>query len=75
MVETIILLIRALRKIVIFRYQDSYRHSILPSLIATVKKQDKHPIGFFKTLFPEDWLPIKKIYNNSFQMAHLIIAS
>ena len=50
---------QSLRNIVIFRKicfgtrspEGSLSHSILPSLLLTAKRQDKHPLDFFKTLF------------------------
>jgi transposase len=53
---------QSLRNIVIFRKicfgtrssEGSYSHSVLPSLLLTAKRQGKHPLNFFKTLFLED---------------------
>jgi len=50
---------QSLRNIVIFRKicfgtrspEGSLSHSILPSLLLTARRQEKHPLDFFKTLF------------------------
>lgn len=53
---------QSLRNIVIFRKvcfgtrspEGSYSHSVLPSLLLTAKRQEQHPLNFFKTLFLEN---------------------
>ena len=53
---------QSLRNIVIFRKicfgtrstDGSYSHSVLPSLLLTAKRQGKHPLDFFQTLFTCD---------------------
>ena len=53
---------QSLRNMVIFRKicmgtrsdEGSYSHSVLPSLVLTAKRQGKHPLGFFETLFTSD---------------------
>ena len=50
---------QSLRNIVIFRKicfgtrspEGSLSHSVLPSLLLTARRQEKHPLDFFKTLF------------------------
>ncbi len=34
--------------------EGSYSHSVLPSLVLTAKRQGKHLLGFFQTLFTSD---------------------
>jgi len=34
--------------------EGSYSHSVLPSLVLTAKRQGKHPLAFFETLFTQD---------------------
>ena len=53
---------QSLRNMVIFRKicfgtrstHGSYAHSVLPSLLLTAKRQGKHPLDFFQTLFACD---------------------
>jgi len=53
---------QSLRNMVIFRKicmgtrsgEGSYSHSVLPSLVLTAKRQGKHPLEFFETLFTSD---------------------
>jgi transposase len=53
---------QSLRNMVIFRKicfgtrsaEGSFSHSVLPSLLLTARRQGKHPLDFFKTLFSED---------------------
>ena len=53
---------QSLRNIVIFRKvcfgtrspDGSLSHSVLPSLLLTAKRQGKHPLSFFKSLFTEN---------------------
>ena len=53
---------QSLRNMVIFRKicfgtrsaEGSYSHSVLPSLLLTAKRQGKHPLDFFQTLFSSD---------------------
>jgi hypothetical protein len=53
---------QSLRNIVIFRKvcfgtrspDGSHSHSVLPSLLLTAKRQGRHPLSFFKTLFLEN---------------------
>lgn len=53
---------QSLRNIVIFRKvcfgtrspDGSHSHSVLPSLLLTAKRQEQHPLTFFKTLFLEN---------------------
>jgi len=66
---------RSLRNMVIFRKicfgtrsgDDSYSHSVLPSLLLTVKRQGKYPLKFFKSLFTSDAATAQAaLYNDSF---------
>ena len=53
---------QSLRNIVTFKKicfqtrspDGSYSHSVLPSLLLTAKRQGKHPLAFFETLFISD---------------------
>jgi transposase len=65
---------QSLRNMVIFRKicfgtrsaQGSYSHSVLPSLLMTAKRQNKHPLKFFQTLFTEDTtITQAALYNDS----------
>ena len=65
---------QSLRNMVIFRKicfgtrssEGSYSHSVLPSLLLTAKRQGKHPLGFFQTLFTSDTATAQaSLYNNS----------
>jgi len=65
---------QSLRNMVIFRKicfgtrsaQGSYSHSVLPSLVLTAKRQNKHPLKFFQTLFTEDTPTAQAaLYNDS----------
>jgi hypothetical protein len=65
---------RSLRSLVIFRkicfgtrsQEGSWSHSVLPSLLATAKRQKQHPLFFFKTLFESDTATAQAtLYNNS----------
>ena len=64
---------QSLRNIVIFRKicfgtrspDGSHSHSVLPSLLLTTKRQGKHPLSFFKTLFLENTAAAQKaLYRN-----------
>ncbi len=63
-----------LRNMVIFRKicfgtrsaQRSHCHSVLPSLLMTAKRQGKHPLTFFQTLFTSDTSSAQAaLYNDS----------
>jgi len=65
---------QSLRNIVIFRKicfgtrspEGSRSHSILPSLLLTAKRQGKHPLAFFKTLFTSNTATAQAaLYKNS----------
>jgi len=65
---------QSLRYMVIFRKicfqtrstEGSYSHSVLPSLLQTAKRQGKHPLAFFKTLFTSDTPTAQAaLYNDS----------
>ncbi len=65
---------QSLRNMVIFRkicfgtrsQEGSFSHSVLPSLLLTAKRQGKHPLKFFKTLFTSDAdLAYTALYNDS----------
>lgn len=65
---------RSLRPLVIFRKicfgtrsQDgSWSHSVLPSLLTTAKRQNQHPLFFFKTLFESNTSTAQAVlYNKS----------
>jgi hypothetical protein len=65
---------QSLRNMVIFRKicfgtrcpDGSYSHSILPSLLLTAKRQGKHPLAFFQTLFTSDTATAQAaLYNDS----------
>jgi len=65
---------RSLRNMVIFRKicfgtrsaQGSHCHSVLPSLLMTAKRQGKHPLTFFQTLFTADTPTAQAaLYNDS----------
>lgn len=65
---------RSLRPVVIFRKicfgtrspQGSRSHSVLPSLLVTARRQGKHPLDFFQTLFSSDTATAQAaLYNNS----------
>ena len=65
---------RSLRPLVIFRkicfgtrsQEGSWSHSVLPSLLATAKRQKQHPLFFFKTLLERDTATAQgTLYNNS----------
>jgi hypothetical protein len=65
---------QSLRNMVIFRKicfgtrsaQGSYSHSVLPSLLMTAKRQGKHPLTFFQTLFTSDTSSAQAaLYNDS----------
>ena len=65
---------QSLRNMVIFRKicfgtrsaQGSYSHSVLPSLLLTAKRQGKHPLAFFETLFTSDSHTAQNaLYNDS----------
>jgi len=65
---------QSLRNMVIFRkicfgtrsHEGSYSHSVLPSLLLTSKRQGKHPLTFFQTLFTSDTATAKEaLYNDS----------
>lgn len=65
---------QSLRNMVIFRKicfgtrsaQGSYSHSVLPSLLMTAKRQGKHPLTFFQTLFTSDTTAAQAaLYNDS----------
>ena len=65
---------QSLRNMVIFRKicfgtrstQGSYSHSVLPSLLLTAKRQGKHPLSFFRTLFASDTATAQAaLYNDS----------
>jgi len=65
---------QSLRNMVIFRKicfqtrstDGSYSHSVLPSLLQTAKRQGKHPLAFFKTLFTSDTPTAQAaLYNDS----------
>lgn len=65
---------QSLRNMVIFRKicmgtrsgEGSYSHSVLPSLVLTAKRQGKHPLEFFKTLFTSDAAAAQAaLYNDS----------
>jgi transposase len=65
---------QSLRNMVIFRKicfqtrspDGSYSHSVLPSLLLTAKRQGKHPLEFYKTLFTSDTTTAQAaLYNNS----------
>jgi transposase len=65
---------QSLRNMVIFRKicfgtrspHGSYSHSVLPSLLLTAKRQGKHPLEFFKTLFTSDTATAQDVlYNDS----------
>jgi len=46
--------------------QGSYSHSVLPSLLMTAKRQGKHPLTFFQTLFTADTPTAQAVlYNDS----------
>lgn len=65
---------QSLRHMVIFRkicfgtrsLEGSYCHSVLPSLLMTAKRQRKHPLEFFNTLFTSDTATAQAaLYNDS----------
>lgn len=65
---------QSLRHIVIFRkicfgtrsQEGSLSHSVLPSLLLTAKRQDQHPLRFFRTLFTSDAATAQAaLYNDS----------
>lgn len=65
---------QSLRGMVIFRKicfgtrstDGSYSHSVLPSLLLTAKRQGKHPLAFFQTLFTSDTPTAQAaLYNDS----------
>ena len=65
---------QSLRNMVIFRKicfgtrsgQGSCSHSVLPSLLLTAKRQGKHPLEFFETLFTADTATAQAVlYNDS----------
>ncbi|CAB1065651.1 hypothetical protein D1BOALGB6SA_10448 [Olavius sp. associated proteobacterium Delta 1] len=65
---------QSLRNMVIFRkicfgtrsIGGSYSHSVLPSLLLTAKRQGKHPLAFFQTLFTSDTTTAQAaLYNDS----------
>lgn len=65
---------QSLRNMVIFRKicfgtrsaQGSHCHSVLPSLLMTAKRQGKHPLTFFQTLFTADTPTAQAaLYNDS----------
>lgn len=65
---------QSLRHMVIFRKicfgtrssEGSYSHSVLPSLLMTAKRQGKHPLEFFNTLFISDTATAQAaLYNDS----------
>jgi transposase len=65
---------QSLRHMVIFRKicfgtrssEGSYSHSVLPSLLMTAKRQGKHPLEFFNTLFTSDTATAQAaLYNDS----------
>jgi len=65
---------QSLRNMVIFRKicmgtrsdEGSYSHSVLPSLVLTAKRQGKHPLAFFETLFTQDTATAQAaLYNDS----------
>jgi len=65
---------QSLRNMVIFRKicfgtrsaEGSYSHSVLPSLLLTAKRQNKHPLSFFQTLFTSDTATSQAaLYNDS----------
>lgn len=65
---------QSLRNMVIFRKicfgtrsaEGSYSHSVLPSLLLTAKRQGKHPLAFFGTLFASDTTTAQAaLYNDS----------
>lgn len=65
---------RSLRPLVIFRKiclgtrtpEGSRSHSVLPSLLLTAKRQGKHPLDFFQTLFTSDTASAQAaLYNDS----------
>lgn len=65
---------QSLRNMVIFRKicfgtrssEGSYSHSVLPSLLLTAKRQGKHPLDFFQTLFSSDTSTAQAaLYNDS----------
>jgi hypothetical protein len=44
----------------------SYSHSVLPGLLQTAKRQGKHPLDFFQTLFTSDTATAQNaLYKNS----------
>lgn len=65
---------QSLRNMVIFRricfgtrsHDGSHSHSVLPSLLLTSKRQGKHPLAFFQTLFTSDTATAQTaLYNDS----------
>jgi hypothetical protein len=65
---------RSLRPVVIFRKicfgtrspEGSRSHSVLTSLLVTARRQGKHPLDFFQTLFSSDTATAQAaLYNNS----------
>jgi len=65
---------QSLRNMVIFRKicfgtrssHGSHSHSVLPSLLLTAKRQGKHPLKFFETLFTSDTATAQPVlYNDS----------
>ncbi len=65
---------QSLRSMVIFRKicfgtrssEGSYSHSVLPSLLLTARRQGKHPLDFFQTLFTSDTATAQAaLYNDS----------
>ena len=65
---------QSLRNMVIFRKicfgtrsgDGSYSHSVLPSLLLTAKRQGKHPLPFFESLFTSDTATAQAaLYNDS----------
>jgi len=48
--------------------EGSYSHSVLPSLLLTAKRQGKHPLAFFGTLFASD--TATSILRNSVRFRH-----
>jgi len=47
-------------------YLKPLSHSILTSLLVTAKRQGKHPLSFFSTLFAEDTAVAQAaLYNDS----------
>jgi hypothetical protein len=50
----------------VFSGEGSYSHSVLPSLLLTAKRQGKHPLAFFESLFTSDTATAQAaLYNDS----------